>query len=316
MSVVLMTGCGSGIGLETALAFARRGDTTVATMRNLAKADALQQRAADDGVQIHVEPMDVCDEASVNDTTARVLRTHGAVDVLVNNAGVGTSGPVETQSLDLAMRLMDTNFWGAMRAVRSVLPAVREQRTGVIINVSSLASRLPATIYGGMYAASKQALNALSEALAGEVDRFGIRVVSIEPGFLATEIVADLLSKDEPLSDVYGAGQEWIRRFMDGSADVGADAANVATAILAAAQDPETPLHRPVGDDAAMYLDILSQVDGYEGWMEAVLPIVEGTVGPRPEVAETTWGAPSRSNKPSPFDRSDQGSGRTGSARC
>jgi len=283
MGVVLITGCSSGIGLESALAFARAGDTTVATMRNLAKADALRRRAAEEDLPIVVEELDVCDEASVNDTITGVVQTHGRIDVLVNNAGVSTSGPIETQSLDLAARLMDTNFWGSMRTIRAVLPGMRERRSGVIINVSSLASRVPATLYSGMYAASKQALNALSEALAGEVDPFGIRVVSIEPGFFSTEIVANLLSRDEPMSEVYGADQQWIRSFMEGSADAGADASVVAAAIVAAAQDPNTPLHRPVGDDAEMYLGLLNQVDGYEGWMEAVLPIVEGSVGPRPK---------------------------------
>lgn len=283
MGVVLITGCSSGIGLESALAFARTGDTTVATMRNLAKAEPLRRRADDEDLQIELEELDVCDEASVNDTITKVIRTHGNIDVLVNNAGVGTSGPIETQSLDLAARLMDTNFWGPMRTIRAVVPGMRERRSGVIINVSSLGSRVPARLYSGMYDASKKALNALSEALAGEVDPFGIRVVSIEPGFFSTEIVANLLSRDEPLSEVYGADQQWIRSFMEGSVDAGADASVVASAIVAAAQDPDTPLHRPVGDDAEMYLGLLHQVDGYEGWMEAVLPIVEGTVGPRPK---------------------------------
>jgi NAD(P)-dependent dehydrogenase (short-subunit alcohol dehydrogenase family) len=284
MSVVLITGCSSGIGLESALAFARGGDTVVATMRNVAKADALQRRAADEGLEVHIAAMDVCDEASVIDTIADVLRTHGPLDVLVNNAGVSSAGPVETQSLEAAAQLMDTNFWGPMRTVRAVLPSMREQHRGVIINVSSLASRLPARMYSTMYSASKLALNAMSEALAGEVGPFGIRVVSIEPGFFSTEIVANLLSRDEPLSDVYRADQEWIRSFMEGSVDSGADAGVVAAAIVDASRNPATPLHHPVGDDAPTYLNLWNQVNGYEGWMDALLSIVEAAVGPRPQV--------------------------------
>jgi NAD(P)-dependent dehydrogenase (short-subunit alcohol dehydrogenase family) len=287
MSVVLVTGCSSGIGLESALAFARGGDTTVATMRDLAKADRLRRRAADEGLKVDIEQLDVCDAESVIDTVAGLMRTHGRLDVLVNNAGVSSAGPIETLSLDVAERLMDTNFWGPMRTVRAVLPGMRDQGSGVIINVSSLASRLPATPYSGAYAASKQALNALSEALAGEVKPFGIRVVSIEPGFFSTEIVANNLSKDEPLSDVYGADQEWIRSFMEGSADAGASPGVVAAAIVDAALDPATPLHRPVGDDAATYLNLLGQVDGYEGWMEVAIPIVEAAVGPRPTIEQS-----------------------------
>jgi NAD(P)-dependent dehydrogenase (short-subunit alcohol dehydrogenase family) len=177
---------------------------------------------------------------------------------------------------------MDTNFWGPMHAIRAVLPTMRAQRSGVIVNVSSLASRIPATMYSGMYAASKQALNALSEALASEVEPFGVRVVSIEPGFFGTEISANNLSSDEVPSEVYAADQEWIRSFFESAVEGGADASVVADAIVSAATDPDTPLHRAVGDDAAMYLDLQSQVDGYEGWMAAVTPIVESTVGPRP----------------------------------
>ena len=106
MGVVLVTGCSSGIGLESALGFARGGETTVATMRDLAKADRLRRRAADEGLEVHIEQLDVCDETSVNDTIAAVIRTHGRLDVLVNNAGVSSSGSIETQSLDIAVRLM------------------------------------------------------------------------------------------------------------------------------------------------------------------------------------------------------------------
>ena len=282
MGVVLITGCSSGIGMETALAFARNGDTTVATMRNVAKSDNLLKRAADDGVTIHVEQLDVNEPESIDAAVARVIEKHRTIDVLVNNAGVGNTGPIETMSIENAMRLMDTNFWGPMRGIRAALPTMRAQRSGVIVNVSSLASRIPATMYSGMYAASKQALNALSEALASEVEPFGIRVVSIEPGFFGTEISTNNISSDEVPSEVYAADQEWIRSFFEAGVEGGADASVVADAIVAAAIDPETPLHRPVGDDAAMYLDLQSQVDGYEGWMAAVTPIVESAVGPRP----------------------------------
>ena len=137
-------------------------------------------------------------------------------------------------------------------------------------------------MYSGMYAASKQALNALSEALAAEVEPFGIRVVSIEPGFFGTEISANNISADEVPNEVYAADQEWIRSFFEAGIEGGGDASVVADAIVSSATDPETPLHRPVGDDAALYLDLQSQVDGYEGWMAAVTPIVEAAVGPRP----------------------------------
>ena len=158
MSVVLITGCSSGFGLEAALAFARRGDTVCATMRSLAKADGLQKRAKAEGLTVHVHQLDVTDPASVTQAVSDVVAEHGRIDVLVNNAGVAYSGAVETMRVERALAAMDTNFWGAFRMIQEVVPAMRQQRSGVVINVSSVAGRVPATAYTSMYAASKHAL--------------------------------------------------------------------------------------------------------------------------------------------------------------
>lgn len=282
MAVVLITGCSSGFGLEAALAFAQRGDVTVATMRNVAKADVLRERAAAAGVDIEIEQLDVNDDASVDAAVAGVIERHGTVDVLVNNAGVGARGAVETMSMTSAHHLMDTNFWGPIRCIRAVLPTMRLQRSGVIINVSSLASLVPATAYSSMYAASKCAINAVSESLASEVEPFGIRVVSIEPGFFETAITDNNLDHDREFVGPYAQDEAWIHSFFAAGVGGGASPRIVADAIVAAATDRSTRLHTPVGDDAAMYLGLLGQVDGYEGWMETVTPIVEAAVGPRP----------------------------------
>ena len=282
MSIVAITGCSSGIGLETALAFARRGDTVVATMRDLGRAEGLQERAAAEDLTVHLAPLDVRDCESVDAALAAVIDRHGTIDVLVNNAGILSRGPVETLSIDNAMVLMDTNFWGPMRTIRAVLPTMREQRSGVIVNVSSIASRLPALPYGSMYTASKKALNALSEALAGEVTPFGVRVVSVEPGFFKTEISANYSRVEEPVSEVYEVDQQWASSFIDAGVAGGADPTGVAEVIVAAAADPTTALHTPVGADAAMYLGLLDDVGSYERWVEALIPQIEAAIGPRP----------------------------------
>lgn len=287
MSVIVITGCSSGFGLEAALAFARRGDTVVATMRDLARGDALRERAAAEDLTIHLEPLDVCDDASVETAIAGVIGEHGTVDVLVNNAGVVGQGPVESLPMDVAAKQMDTNFWGPMRTIRAVLPTMRAQRSGAIVNVGSIAGRIPATPYNAMYAASKQAIGALSEALEDEVAPFGISVVCIEPGFFKTEIFAKHLNPDEPLPDAYAADQRWVRRFYEESLDGGADPAIVADAIVRAASDPTTPLHSPVGDDAAMFLELLREAGGYEGWRQSLVERVEAAFGPRPRALAT-----------------------------
>lgn len=286
MGVVLITGCSSGFGLEAAIAFAERGDTVVATMRNLGKADALRKRAADAGVEIDLEALDVTSDDSVASAVSAVLERHGSVDVLVNNAGVGFGGAIETMPMDAARDLMETNFWGALRAIRAVLPGMRERRSGVIINVTSLAARLPGTLYEGMYAVSKHALGTLSESLAGETAPFGIRVVCIEPGFFVTEISNNAHEVDQGyIGTAYEADAAWFRAFMDGSVEHGADPRIVADAIVTAAHDPDAVLHQAIGEDAKVYLAVWETAGTYEGWIEAAVPIVESVVGPRPTPA-------------------------------
>jgi NAD(P)-dependent dehydrogenase (short-subunit alcohol dehydrogenase family) len=283
MSVVLITGCSTGIGLETALAFARRGDTTIATMRNVAKADALKKRAADEGLDLEVEALDVVDDKSVSAGVAKVIDRHGPIDVLVNNAGVGYGGPVETMPIDAARALMETNFWGALRMIRAALPGMRERRSGVIVNVTSTAGRIPGTPYEGLYAASKHALGALSESLAFELMPMAVRVVCIEPGFFSTAISDTSNTVDQGLAgSAYEVDGTWFHGFMNQSVEGGAHPSLVADAIVSAANDPSTTLHTTVGDDAALFVDLATQAGSFEGWTAMAVPIVEAAVGPRP----------------------------------
>ena len=287
MSVILITGCSSGIGLESAVAFVRQGDTTIATMRDTTRGERLRARCDQEGLKAEIRSLDVTDQMSVSEVVDAVLQTHGAIDIIVNNAGVGTSGPVEDQSLEIARRVMETNLLGPVRVIQAVLPSMRARRSGVIVNVSSVAGLLPTTMFQSLHTASKRALNAVSEALFAEVLPFGIRVVSIAPGFFRTEIFVKRLSSGEPPADVYAADQEWIRSFYEKSIGGGASPELVADAIVSAATDPNTRLHTPVGEDAAMYLELLARVDGYEGWLEAVGSMAESLVGPRPSSPRT-----------------------------
>ena len=280
--VVLVTGCSSGIGLETALAFARSGDTTIASMRNLAKADALMSRAKDEGLEVDLVQLDVTDDASVAAAVADVERRHGVIDVLVNNAGVGYDGAIETIDFDRARAVLEANLWGPVRVIRAALPAMRERRSGLIVNVSSVAGRVPATAYQAFYAASKHGMNAVSEALSQEVAQFGIRVVCIEPGFFATDIVANA-DEGASRSGPYAADHEWVLEFYRKSVVSASGAPSVvANAIVAAADDPATPLHVLVGDDAVMFVDLLSHYESFEAWTPVAQQIMEGVAGPRP----------------------------------
>jgi NAD(P)-dependent dehydrogenase (short-subunit alcohol dehydrogenase family) len=280
--VVLITGCSSGIGLEACLAFARRGDTTVASMRDLSKADALMKRAADEGLPIELVQLDVTDQASIAAAVATVEQRHGGIDVVVNNAGVGYDGALETIDLDRARAVLEANLWGPVQVTRAVLPAMRARRSGVVINVTSVAGRVPGTPFAGFYAASKHGMNALSEALCQEVEPFGIRVVCVEPGFFQTQINANAEDDSQELGP-YAAQYNWVRTFFDKSVETGGgDPAVVATAIVAAANDADTPLHVLVGDDAVMFVDLVTSLGTYEAWRPVSVDIVSGVAGPRP----------------------------------
>lgn len=282
MSVVLITGCSTGIGLETALAFARRGDTVYATMRNPAKATPLLERAAADGITVEVLALDVTDDESVASGVREIEARHGAIDVLVNNAGIGSGGSVETIDMSRARDVMETNLWGAARTMRAVLPAMRAQRAGVIVNVTSVAGRVPGTSYEGWYAASKHGLNALSEAMVMELEPFNVRIACIEPGFFRTQITANA-DVEIDLNDPYAADQLWVKEFFSKSVEAGGGEPEVvADAIVRCATDPTTPLHNLVGDDAVMFVDMVEEAGSLENWLPIGRSIIEGVAGPRP----------------------------------
>jgi len=187
MPNVLVTGTSTGIGFATALELGRAGHTVYATMRNPVRAPQLGEAAARENLPVKVIVMDVDSDSSVADAVKSIHAEGGRVDVLVNNAGIGTFGSVEELPLDIFRAIMETNYFGALRCIQAVLPEMRERRSGCIINVSSVAGRVANSPLAA-YAASKWALEALSEALAQEVKPFKIRVAIVEPGIIDTPL--------------------------------------------------------------------------------------------------------------------------------
>lgn len=184
MAKVLVTGTSTGIGLATAVTLARAGHTVHAAMRNPAAGGAdITGIAQAERLAIILEQLDVDSDTSVTQAFERA----GPVDVLVNNAGVAGMGSVEEMPLAEFRRVMETNYFGALRCIQAVLPGMRERGGGCIINVTSVAGRIAGGAQGA-YSASKWALEALSESLACEVKAFGIRVAVVEPGVIATPI--------------------------------------------------------------------------------------------------------------------------------
>jgi NAD(P)-dependent dehydrogenase (short-subunit alcohol dehydrogenase family) len=188
MAGILITGASgtrSGIGISTAITLARAGHTVVATMRNPGSAGDLADIVAAEQLRITTLPLNVDDDASVARAFGHVLEEQGHIDVLINNAGIGGPGTVEETPLDTFRRIMETNYFGALRCIKAVLPSMIARRSGCIINISSVVGRI-ALSPQAPYAASKHALEAMSECLAQEVKAFNIRVVLVEPGPIAT----------------------------------------------------------------------------------------------------------------------------------
>lgn len=231
-SVALVTGASSGIGAATARALAELGYTVHAAAR---RTDRLAELAAEG---IHPLAIDVTDAASLQAGVAAVVEQSGGIDVLVNNAGYGSYGAIEDVDPAEAQRQFDVNVFGAMRLTQIVLPHMRARRSGTVVNISSMGGRFH-TPLGGWYHATKFALEALSDALRVEVAPFGIDVVVIEPGGIATEwadIAADHLEETSgsgPYADQAAAVAQTLRRSgdRDSSPQVVADA--IAAAVSA-----------------------------------------------------------------------------------
>ena len=187
---ILITGCSSGFGRLMAEDYARKGATVFATMRNLPRPEAeeLQTLAASENLDLHVIEIDVTDDAQVAAGVAEAERiAGGGLDVLVNNAGIGISSPVEVQDMEATQLIFDTNVFGCHRMARAVLPGMRAKGAGLIVPISSQLGRVIVP-YAGHYSATKFALEAMSEQLAYELVPHGIEVAIIEPGGYPTEV--------------------------------------------------------------------------------------------------------------------------------
>jgi NAD(P)-dependent dehydrogenase (short-subunit alcohol dehydrogenase family) len=188
MAIAVVTGSSTGIGQASAITLARAGHTVYATMRSPETGgEELRVIASKENLPLRFAALDVNSDQSVQTAFGTILEEAGRIDVLVNNAGIGNMGAVEETPIDNFRAVMETNFFGALRCVQAVLRGMREQRTGCIINVTSVAGRFSAAPQAP-YASSKFALEALSECLAQEMKVFGVRVAIVEPGVIATPI--------------------------------------------------------------------------------------------------------------------------------
>ncbi len=248
--VVLITGASSGLGLAQGHLLASQGFRVYGTARkpqNYPGFDAFP-----------LLPLDVCDDASVAAAVAELIRREGRIDVLVNNAGVGITGPLEELPHDENLRSLETNFHGPLRLMKAVLPHMRRQGGGLIVNVTSIAGYMGLP-FRGMYSAGKAALHVASEAYRMEVRPYGIRVCTLAPGDYATNIASGRyhspLREGSPYEVSYGKSLE----LMNAHVDKGGDPSQVARKLLRILLSPSPKVHYTVGSPMQRFSVVLKK---------------------------------------------------------
>ena len=253
--VALVTGCSSGIGFETALALARENYHTYASMRDTKKGSKIQEIAKKENLAITVIALDVDKPESIKSAIKQIISEKQRIDVLVNNAGYGIFGCLEDLTIEELKAQFETNFFAVARLIQEVAPIMRAQKSGTIVNVSSVAGKIgfpgsPA------YISSKFALEGLSECLRYELSPFGVNTIIIEPGVIKTNFFGSMkmpknVKPESPYVDITNKVVAGVKMM----AEMGTPPSEVADVIIKAIKD-KNPLPRyPVGNDAIMFLE-------------------------------------------------------------
>lgn len=265
--VAVVTGSSSGIGLETSLLLARNGFYTYVTMRNLDKSKTITDLKQKEKLSLEVLKLDVTTDESVKEAIHRITNEQGRIDVLVNNAGYALVGPFEELSIEEFKEQFETNVFGVIRVTQSVLPIMRRQKCGTIVNISSIAGKIGFPLTSA-YVSSKFALEGLCESMACEVEQFGIKVILIEPGVIKTNFDNNLKIGKRvsivPNSSYAEMTQKRISgfkpRFESGSPPI-----EVATVILKAITSENlSELRYLVGNDAFKLMEIRDNISDKE----------------------------------------------------
>jgi NAD(P)-dependent dehydrogenase (short-subunit alcohol dehydrogenase family) len=251
--VAIVTGSSSGIGFETSLALAREGYYTFATMRDIKKGDKILDIAKKENLRLEVLELDVNNESSIKKAIEQITSKKNRIDILVNNAGYFLVGCLEDLSIGELKDQFETNFFGVVRTIHAVLPIMRKQNSGIIVNVSSVAGRIGFPVTPG-YISSKFALEGLSESMRYELSPFGIKTIIIEPGVVKTNLFATLKKTTKPDSPYKDMTEKVLNGLLMMS-EMGTLPQEVANTIIKAVSS-ENPLPRyPVGNDAIMFLE-------------------------------------------------------------
>jgi NAD(P)-dependent dehydrogenase (short-subunit alcohol dehydrogenase family) len=254
--VAIVTGSSTGIGYETSIALARDGFITYATMRNLSKAEGIKSVATKESLRLHVTQLDVTDDLSVKNAVQSILYKEGRIDVLVNNAGYVLSGAFEDLAIDEIKAQYETNVFGLIRTTQAVLPTMRKQKSGAIVNISSGAGRFG---YPGhsAYISTKFAVEGISESMSYELEPFGIKVVIVEPGVIRTNIVNTMVvarKSQDPNSPYVQIMQKMANSF-EGLMKNSSSPNLVADVVLNAVKHENPNLRYLAGNDIEQWLE-------------------------------------------------------------
>ena len=253
--VAIVTGSSTGIGYETSLILARNGFLTYATMRNLNKSEDMKLTVAKENLPIQIKQLDVTEDLSVENAIQEISSETGRIDVLVNNAGYGLNGAFEDLAMDEVKAQYETNVYGLMRTTQAVLPIMRKQKSGTIVNISSGAGRFgfPG---GSAYVSTKFAVEGLSESMSYELEPFGIKVVIVEPGVIRTNFMDGLViaKKSQDPNSPYS---QIMQKIATGFEEMMKNASSpdlVAKVVLNAIRDKNPSLRYLAGNDVEAWL--------------------------------------------------------------
>ena len=263
--VAIVTGSSSGIGLESVLLLARNGYITYATMRSPEKDTSIKTAVQKEGLPIRVVQLDVTDDSSVKNAVDHIISETGRIDVLVNNAGYGLGGALEDLAMEEIKSQYETNLFGLIRVTQAVLPTMRKQRSGRILNLSSGAGIIgyPG---GSAYVSTKFAVEGLSESIAYELEPFGIKVILIEPGFIRTNFTNAMVVAKKA-QDPTSSYSELMQKIMASASELAKNASTaelVANVILDAASNPNPRLRYLVGKDVESWVAGKKKMDELE----------------------------------------------------
>jgi NAD(P)-dependent dehydrogenase (short-subunit alcohol dehydrogenase family) len=247
---VLITGCSSGIGYATCLVFARNNFMTYGSVRDISKAEKIQEITNSEKLPLKIVRLDVNDGDSIRIAIQRIVSDSGRIDVLINNAGYGMFGPIEEISIEDIKKQFETNFFGTIRLIKAIVPIMRKQRNGTIVNISSMVGRFGVPL-NSAYVSSKFALEGLTESISFELEEFGIKVILVEPGVVKTNFFQNLKIKGtDAKSPYYKLMDKRITFLKTAMKNSLSSSDQVANTILHAVNSRDPDLRYVIGNDA------------------------------------------------------------------